>query len=173
MLCLPVGHTARFAVLDSGAKGEVCCVSQCRTWTLPYSTQLPNLKHNIRCIKILKEFKICRQTDRQTDLCLDTAQIPLPTSKHYLPRPLRGVADKKKLRIMLHSRQQLQKRENGGTLERCKNLFYSWSLMMMMKKVVSKNLLIVFCNCVIPLKPNIFAISINSLRRNMVFDAQV
>jgi len=25
----------------------------------------------------------------------------------------------------LHSRQQLEKRENGGTVERCKNLFYS------------------------------------------------
>ena len=67
MLCLPVGHKARFAVLHSGAKDEVCCVSECRTWTLPHSTQLPNLKHNIRCIKILTEFKICRKTDRQRD----------------------------------------------------------------------------------------------------------
>jgi len=71
---------------------------------------------------------------------------------------------------MLHSRQQLDKRENGGTVERCQK-----PLLQLesndddnndeLNKVVIinysvRNLLIVFYNCVITY---IFAVSINSL----------
>ena len=54
-----------------------------------YSTHLPNLKSVASSVpEILKEFKICRQTDT----CRYSA--PFPTSKHDLPRPFRGVAGK-------------------------------------------------------------------------------
>jgi len=53
LLCLTVWRGARFAVVDSGAQDEVC-----------YSTHLPNLKSIASSIpEILKEFKICIQTD--------------------------------------------------------------------------------------------------------------
>jgi len=68
-----VGREARFAVPDSGAHGEVC-----------YSNYLPKLKSVASSIpEILKEFKICRQTNRQTS----RRQTPLPTVKHYLQPP--------------------------------------------------------------------------------------
>ena len=47
---------------------------------------LPNLKSVDSPIpEILKEFKICRQTNRQTDT---VHRAPFPQSKYYLPRPL-------------------------------------------------------------------------------------
>jgi len=58
----------RFAVSDSGAQGEVCCIWQRRACTMPYSIYLPNLKSAASSIpEILKEFTICRQTDRHAD----------------------------------------------------------------------------------------------------------
>ena len=71
-----MAREARFAHPDSGTQGEVCC-----------STHLTNLKSVASSIpEILKEFKICGQTDvqkpcvqkpdRQTD-----RQTPLPTVK--------------------------------------------------------------------------------------------
>jgi len=97
-------HKARFVVLNSGAWGEIYCAWQWAT------------ERVLLCLTV---------QDVNPAILNPIAKFEAQHSQHC------GVADKKKLRIMLHSRQQLEKRENGGTVERCKNLFYSWSLMMM------------------------------------------
>jgi len=56
-----VGHRPRFVVPHSAAQDEVC-----------YSTHLPNLKSIASSIsEILKEFKICIQTDSLTRTLVD------------------------------------------------------------------------------------------------------
>ena len=84
LLCLTLGHRARFFCARQWGHSA---------WTQPYSTHLPNLKSVASSILEILELKICQQIEGQTS---HTGTIPCsyPTSKHYPPRPLLGMAGK-------------------------------------------------------------------------------